>query len=237
MCNSAIPDLALKKAIQEIVDQHWRAYGLALLLSELGKSLGAQQTRYRETLGGQKLAVFIASHLSDEIQIFRLCLKKASVWVAPKCAKLSADASASFKPVGHRPQFNLPRFDNSVWLAFRRPVKPHYIRYIRLEPAVKFRDVPACSSAEDDEFIITESDISAKDDVAQIGAHILNWAHTHGINVERLKKPRSAPTLKPTIANTEESVFSLMVTALSDAELAKLSLPLDIVVKLLKARV
>ncbi|HEY4370990.1 MAG TPA: hypothetical protein VGN52_03550 [Burkholderiales bacterium] len=223
---------ALKTHIKTKVDESW-ASGRVLLLAELGKSIKDGAPELTQALQGRKLSDFIASQMQAIVKIARPSSTSKAVGIVPVNAVVGDNIGQFFssrsEPI---------RFQKAIWMAFSKEIAPGTKRLVTFDPSLTYIDVPANEESAGSE--ITSALIPPVGDPkhirdAKIGENIRQWATGVGIGLEKIVQKGVGMLSQP--SDNSRSVFSALMATLSHDEQRRLSLPLDIVEKLLKSRV
>jgi hypothetical protein len=227
----------VKSDILEHVDANWKQSGRPLLLSKLGSLLGAKRLEI-EAMTGLKLKPFVTIHLRDDCQILENPNDANILGLVPKGVELTDDISFYFSrqaPTGGAP----PRYRPSFWAAFAKPMPPGLDRYIRMSD-LRFFDQPETAPAPQgmlrvERERVPPENIVQRDVAVQLA--ITDWLQENSIDRTSVLVPRSAQFLSAVGFDAgHTSLLELLVTALDDGDLKRFDLPMDVVAKLLRAR-
>jgi hypothetical protein len=226
-------DVALKKDIVEITQQHWEQTSRVLLLSTLGHTLTQRGYDLRSDLGHRKLEPFIQIELNDKITT-----------VVSPYDPLVRGVIPSGKQVDLRELFRKPEavkqrvnFDRRLWVAFSRPIAADRQRLICFEPDIVVDDVPADTPKPGGWYLVPEGLIVPPGAMAvtlrneQLQRGILKWLEDIRVDVAKAKaRPAESPLA------SGNSVLDILFTILDSKDLERISVPLDIIEKLLRRR-
>lgn len=235
MDNGAAPTCRLKEIIIKIVSDYWHNYKAGILLSTLGKCLSEEGIDLRETLGEQKLGRFIRTELGDQLRVVRNERNAAMITVTP--VEIGDAAAQSPSATAATVARTFPRFNSSVWLAFKRVLGENQIRCIALDPVVRFDDLPEGEPCTDGRLIITHDDIAQSGDVGAIATSITAWAEKNGVKLNQLTGAKSGGLTKKDKNTTAKNLLDLLQASLSPQDLGRITIPLDLVIKLSKVSV
>ena len=217
---SSLPLDPLDRQIVDCVRQHWDEEQTPLLLSTLG-ALGDIRERVKNE--GSSLAGYLRDRLAGQIRVIRHTDNPAVVAAVP------ADASANFdslleKARGRHAAADASRFAPALWAAFRRPLDDTKERYVSVKRPIRFIDVTQEERPEG-RIAVPREYISEAPGVYE---RIEKWIQEN--NIDR------APLLFEVKASEKglpaTDVLGRFLLALDPEELARVSIPLDIVKKL-----
>lgn len=237
--NSAVSETSLPKVIAYYVREHFKTEGTGLLLSQLGQTLTLQHAELKVQLGNKKLAEFLQKKMAGIVKVEVAPHDSKISIVLPAEIDLSGDLNRYFpKKRAAEPTIApvIPRYNRAVWAAFSQPATPHAKRYLTFEPVTNFidsEDMPSVSDAKlvEDEFLV--SAVLAVDPAQRarkIAENIDAWSKRHGIPQNLLLA--SSKNLQNQAIDEKQSLLDLLLSALSENELKRITLPLDIVTKL-----
>ena len=209
------------------------------MLSRLGAEIG-KNVNLQALLGIRKLLSVLRSEASDVVSLAQDPTNPL-IWVAFPATK-QIDLN-TFDALHSRPSERgtkaAPRFRRSVWAAFTKPFTDGKARVLTLRPVVRYSDVPPEELDElqekgsfqvDKELIVTaHDDQDVSHYTLSVSEQIRSWAAKHGIEVSALLFEPSASIRLPVSGS---SLFQLM-KIIDDRDKARISIPLDIVEKLM----
>ncbi|MFM0029708.1 hypothetical protein PQR70_26070 [Paraburkholderia madseniana] len=235
---------ALKKDVVELVTEHWQAHGKAYLLAGLGKALIARGFDLQATLAGRKLRAYISTELKDRLKVLSPRSNPLKVGAVPAGADLSGGVDILFtspsKPAesdGHVPSF-VPAF----WAAFTRPIPTGRIRTLSLAPKIQFQEVSEAAANSSGkktvspEFVVSPGSLSNGEYRTAVYSNIRRWLTDNDIELTAVLAGSSAAGSMAAEGRVASgSLLEQMMAVLTDEELRRVSLPLDIVARLAKA--
>lgn len=238
MANSQSSDIdSLKQRIVELTQKSWSEHNKALFLARLGKVLVQEGLDLRTLLRGEKLSPFIQRELKNEVRIVQSPKDPLIFAVVPQAASLTGDLLEYFAPPPTHDKSML--FDARLWAAFSKPLPPGKTRRITLAPSIHFSDVEPTSKMEEGEIEIPADAIvpigskpqHERNTILQKGIH--DWLKSKGINREAVRATDTS-----TLAwRHDNSILSLLIASLDHRELQRITIPLDVVAKLLKQKI
>jgi len=191
---------------------------------------------------GRKLTEIISKEFSDEIQIVRYSLSAQKIGLIPK-SKYELGKDDDYFKKQDKPLVRLkkpPHIPNVIWLAFSRPLAEGFARYISKEPKLSYRDIKVGAASKIAEIKINKDllVIDADSDKVKHDELVKNVDQWILENLSEVRKDVSAERVIPTLASLpvgKDSVLHRMLASLTTEDLARISLPMDIVEKLLKS--
>jgi len=215
----------LRNFILENTQAHFGKTGQALLLAAIGHIANAQGIKIRDELKGVKLSQFITDHLNDELDIVQSSTDRLVYGVVPK-GKLPADPalSTTLRP----PEFPLSDVNRALQAAFLRPVRHERTRYVLTQPTLSYVDVAAGQTPPQGGIALEGTFLPSAEQAANpvlLRSFIERFANAYQIEIGYVRNPRGP---------LADSLLSKIVECLTDDELARVSIPLDIVAKLMR---
>ncbi len=232
MTNTPVP--SLKEFVHQRVHEHWTDKSKPVLLARLGQAAIAAGINLRVALGDRKFADFINEELRGDIQVEPSTESPPHLQARP--VGLTNDAAAA-EDEGAKHETRLHR---ALWLAFSRPISPGYSRRLQLEPVVRFWDLqpPMTEVAgrlpiESRYIAPPEEALSPqrRDDVVM--ENIRRWMRDNALDISKFEAGTAHVAAIDPRRATRNPLLQFMA-ALDAGELRRVSLPLDIIAKLLK---
>lgn len=232
---------ALKKVIADYAIQNYETENTGLLLSRLGQTIAEQHPELRDALGSRKLAEFITEELDGSVQVLTSPENRIVKIVLPASVQVSGDVKQLFpqRDTAIHPM-GTPRYNRAFWAAFAQPLAVDRIRLVGFEPQVHFEDIEGAVPQETAkkivprEFIVDE--IIEPDPAKRsqrVVASIARWLHSNAIRAELVSaKASNELTSGKSVESQKESLLEILLTALGDADLKRIQMPLDVVAKL-----
>lgn len=228
--NATAPSLPpFKDFLIELVIDNWTRTGEGLLLARVGQIAAAKGYHFKEELGGLKLVDFIKNELSGFVEV-SASNTPPHLWVKPG-SELSSEVFTDPTETTVR---TAPRLNKALWLAFSRPVAEGKERRIQLEPSVRFWDLTPPLSEVAGRLPIAQGYIATLDVGSQDRDHLIlenirKWMHDNKLDIERYSQS-STQTLRATSTHP----LLALIAALDESEQKRVSIPLDIIAKLIK---
>ena len=230
---------SIDEKLLSIVRERWEQFNRATLISTVGAEL---RSAGLWPLSGPKVSLldYVRDNLSDEIRVEGRPGYPTVFGLFPRDANLGADIDRYFGP--GRSQ-NSPRYQRAFWAAFVKPIPDGYRRFIDIDRSI-FQDAPTAELPAGENFVeVLSADVkldpSADRDAAAL-EHIADWAHRNKIDLSRFFIRRKDSSYEPEDRRRQTadvSVLDKVLEALSERDLNRIQLPMDIVAKLRRHRV
>lgn len=229
----------LKKTIAEYVDECFDEVATGLLLSRLGQTLAKKHPELRQTLGTRKLAEFIEEEMAESVQVLTSPENGIVRIALPARVTVDGDVLQFFprRDTTAGSSAATPRYSRAFWAAFSQPLAAGQTRLVEFEPHVHFVDVegaaPASKKVVAREFIVdevTEPDLAMRG--KQIAANIARWLHANFVDVELVSAKVEGHVAGTRAAGSKGSLLEVLLSALGEADLKRIQMPLDVVAKL-----
>lgn len=225
----------LKVQIIQMVEDFWSDKERPLLFSRLGSANNADVSRKVKKLGFT-LGEFLSEEMSENILVGSHSEKSFLVGAFPKKIGsleqkkldrlLEENSSTSTSS-------NIPRFHKTYWAAFKVRLNDKERRYLSISDEPSFLDIdmgenPPEGTIEVERKFLTTPDTSSDHDIYN---KLIEWAKIYNIEVDKLilgyySKGKS----------NSESIMHSILEALDVTDLQRMSIPLDIVQKLLNKK-
>jgi hypothetical protein len=226
------------EAVRNLVQEHWTNTGRALRLSNLGGVLN-REFDLAEITKGAKLASFLRLSPPSGIQLLQ-SPTDGQVWAAAP-AEVGNDEETVrklFAPTermsfSNATEGEFPTIQREVWRAFAIPVAEGNKRFLDSKEVKVFEiqpgDTPPTNVTEiERQYIISNDQSSSAAAKIVIQNNISKWCSAHNISISSLVISRPE--------DQKSSALSAILDALSDEELSRITMPLDLAKKLLKIR-
>lgn len=235
---------ALKKDVVELVTEHWQTHQKAYLLSHLGKTLIGRGFDLQAVLAGRKLRAYISTELKDRLKVLSPRNNQLKVGAVPTDADLSGGIDILFAPPNKSAKGDdrIPSFVPAFWAAFTRPIPSGRVRTLSLAPKIQFQDVSEAAATNSgkktvgSEFVVLQGNLSNGEYSTAVYSSIKRWLTNNDIELAAVLS--ASPTSGGATAGgraDRSSLLEQMMAALTDEEMRRISLPLDIVARLAKA--
>jgi hypothetical protein len=230
--------------IPRAVGDYWERRGAPVLLSALGSFL-PEQSKFELRTIKKTLLTYIHEHLQSEVRTLLIPGKAHAVVPLSASSELSdAELVRRYyaQSVDRSPSVN-PRFFPEVWSALSRPLQDAR-RFLKLREGFRPQLVEIGPSEEPEEGLVEvlPADIAEKEEGtlsngALIADAIRRWADKNKVELSRLLIPtRDEPAPQPRRATQTGSLDALVASLnlLQPHELARISIPADVVLSLLQ---
>lgn len=230
----------LKRAICKLAEDNFNIAGKGLLLSQVGERLVYALPNFRKILGGRKLADFISKELAGSIHLLTSPENHIVKVILPGSVNIEGPIQ-QFLPEKDNQlnRTNTFRYSRAFWAAFTHPLSKGCYRVIKLNP-VNFEDVEGKPTSEQEKMVIPASLIvpgsSEMSTVArdkQILDNITKWFELSEISPEAVSiRHEKTQENSRTDGHKSQTVLEALLSSLSDSDLKRIQMPLDIVAKL-----
>jgi hypothetical protein len=228
---------AIKDAIDAFTQDGWKATKRAVLLTHVGthlRKLGLWP------LPGPKISLseFVRTHLAGRVRLEQAPANPLSWALFPADAELEEDKSSYFS-IMPRPQMEAlaaPTYLPFFWAAFAKPIPQGMNRYIVLATQL-FRDVASPDARPDGSFEVCPDDIppeNIENRAAEIVKRIKEWSNRCNVELRQFEDTSRPQKKKVTIP--ARSALDHLLDALTDKDLVRVQMPLDVVAKLRRYR-
>jgi hypothetical protein len=233
-----VTSASLKDKLVEIVSSYWKRLGTACLLSALGPILVRAGYNYRIILGEKKLSDFIRFECADALRIIPHPADPKVLAVIPKDVEVSAENTEYL----FSRRSEVPKFTRGAWSAFLVELKPKMKRFLNTQPPFEFTDIPEYGALPPDNYVEVDRtyirpSFEAYVPPAKTQEKLEEWAANKRIDLNIFKTERltkSEAIFAGETTRHSSRAIDVLLSSLSNDELARISLPLDIVKKLLE---
>jgi hypothetical protein len=222
---------ALVEEISRLSLQHWDKLKTPYLLSAMGPDLKYRGFDFQAIIKPLRLRQFIEYFLDDRLKVIADPNTPLKIGVVPNHVLEKKTPADLFKPTLNEARDGLYKLKPSIFSAFVSELPSDHKRYVDLKSNnYRYRDLPAAEIVGTDfveihrENIVSDfnSGTSKKDDLYQ---NFENW-------VAKNKLKKDDFIFEPGGVRQGHDLLSAMLQRLSDEELARVSIPLDIIKKL-----
>ena len=219
----------LDSRITDLVEQHWQEHQTPLLLSLLGSQDGGEIAR-RVKAHHTGLRAYLRHRLEDRVQVIQHSTNPTITGVVPASATLGTDEeiNASLEKTQHGSSEPVLRFHPAFWAAFRKPLGESNRRYMSVATPIRFQD----SSGENQSNGFVEVPRTYISDSAMDDDQTLQNAERWLADNE-LQKNIYLTNAKPDPDfDHPRNLLDRLLLSLEPKELNRISMPLDIILKL-----
>ena len=217
--------------ITDLVEQYWQEHKTPLLLSRLGSHGGGEISRLAKA-HSKGLGNYLRYQLADRVQVIKHSANPIITGVVPASATPDTDEEidALLQKTQHGSSANAPRFHPAFWAAFRKPLEESNRRHLSIDAPIRFQE----SSGEDppDGFLeVTGTYITDPGmDDEQTLRKAEQWLADNDLQKDiYLLDSKSKPS-----SDQPQNLLDRLLFSLENKELNRVSMPLDIVLKLRK---
>jgi len=229
----------LREAVPRVVTELFEKDRRVVLLSSVGQRLRREGIDFKSILGETGLATFIRQHLAGQVDLQSASGNPKIVAAYPSSVDLSQelDPTPAVTRRTSPSEHQLPtsrQFVREVWYAFSHALENDKLRFLILAPNLMCLDVPAGEAPHGAfevarDLILAPGTSSGHERNRKIFSNIELWAEQNGISLNLLTA-RSKPKIS-------RSALDVLLHSLSQAELVRISLPLDVIKSLRTKRV
>lgn len=222
------------QTLTDELDSYWKQNSKALTLAQVPAVLRRKGLVIAEILAGRKLKDAILQDSGGRFQIVQNP-EDQLVWGLVPSAAASDDETGFFRP-SKALQFRTAKFERAVWTAFVVDLPENHRRFMLLHPTPRFVDVsdkdgsPAGALEIDRSEIYTPTSPPEDPELRQknIADRINAWLDRHGVdrNLALVRKDNKA-------AGGTRLGRKLDISHLSERDLARISIPLDVALKII----
>ena len=219
----------LDSRIVDLVQKCWEEHRMPLLLSRLGGGDDGRIGRLAKQEAGS-LGAYLRHRLAARVRVIHHSANPTVAGAIPADAEIpeNADFDMLLDQTRGRAVEATPRYHPALWSAFRKPLDESSRRYMSVQPPPRFQD--ASSEDRPDGFAeITREYIVGLDvEEREVHQRIQDWLAANEFDSESfLLKSKATATHLPS-----DDLLGRLLLALEPDELKRISMPLDVVLKL-----
>lgn len=217
----------LNKRIIELVHDCWDDHHKPLLLSRLGNRDRGEIARLVRQ-HSSNLQSYLHSYLSDNVKVVQHSVRPELVGAVPSHAELSAkdDVDSALETTVNESTATATRYHPAFWAAFRIPLDESNNRYMSTRTPIRFHDAPGDRP---DGFIQIASNYVVGPDAeyADVQQKVQEW-----LAENKLQPTLYASMVKASGSEKSVDLLDRLLHALDPSDLERITMPLDIVLKL-----
>jgi hypothetical protein len=220
--------------VKELAEIEWGTSQSAVLLSRIPDLLKLRGIDIAAELNGRKLKEAIDNEGRGTVRL----VQEGLTWgVVPQESQASTEGSLFKNNSVDDINMPIPRFKRSVWAAFIKKLDENHRRFLVLSANIKFYDIAKGQTPPPQSKEIPLHSISSDITPASISSSIKRWSSEMMIPIDDLLESTS-----PITENSPDHdggigiCFSRAFDSLSNEELRRIFVPMDIVMKLLRLR-
>ena len=219
----------LNDRIVELVDQHWEEHEMPLLLSRLGGHDRGEIARLARQRANS-LGAYLRQELADRVRLIQHSERPVLIGVLPMDAKVEDDVDGWLESAQGKSAGGAPRYHPAFWAAFRKPLDEMKSRYISVSPPIRFQDTFPEDRPEGFVEIAPEYIADSEMDASAVLENAQDWLEDNELQTTAFLA--SSPSSSPSYSHQGGDLLERLARALDRNELKRVSLPLDIVMKL-----
>jgi hypothetical protein len=234
-----LADNKTETELVRLIQEYWATTGKPMLMSSAGVRL-RQLGLWPPPGPASSLLDFVQQNLSKQIRVEKWPQHPQIFGMFPAEAKLVGDIEKYFGSV--RPVSQPPRYLPAFWAAFAKPIPDGFKRFLDIDH-VAFEDVPAGKSPQAKNVVeVISTDVPPEDSEgrdATILTRLADWAHRNHVDLSRFNVAQRISRGDMGIGprqQAEGSLLDKLLDALSERDLVRIQIPMDIVSKLRKHR-
>ena len=217
----------LNNRIVDLVQDCWNEHHKPLLLSRLGNRDRGEIARLVRQYASN-LRSYLNNQLADNVQVVQHSTRRELVGAVPSHAKMGAndDVDSLLEKTLNESIATAPRYHPAFWAAFRLPLDESNNRYMSTRAPILFQDSPGDRP---DGFVqITSKYVAGPDS---------QYAEVQQMAEEWLADNKLQPTpylsgARPPRSEQSADLLDRLFHALDPSDLERITMPLDIVLKL-----
>lgn len=220
--------------IANLVSENWQNTNRALLLSRLGQALSKLGFNMKSRPGG--LRALLEHELVDTVRIIPSPDDALVYGAVPATANLPGEVSVLFQQSP-----GIPRYKAHVWGAFSKDLEAGKLRYLSARTVIDIdedEDFPNDHILVPESFLPHSSSEATKPDQAAIAQAIERWLTTNKLNRrDYIASSYASASSKDGLQSKPTTAWDILVGTLSERDLARINMPLDVVLRLQEKRV
>jgi len=231
----------LQAEIVKLVSDHWRRYGAPMLLAQLG-SMHDNQISMASRTYGFPLRRYIEAKLGDDVRIIRHSRNMPLIGVVPRIEEansISDPDEALEKMLSVERRETRPRYERDFWFAFQNQLAPAHRRFVIRGYPPRIIDLPETEKPPVDADEIGRQYILSIDqsvDREAVHAAINAWIDSVGAARENYVFQGQGSFGVGRASVHSKNLLIALFAALSDEQLRRINMPLDIASRLYRER-
>ena len=215
--------------IVDLVRKCWEKHRRPLLLSRLGGEGDGRIGRLAKQEAGS-LGAYLRRRLADQVRVIHHSAKPTVAGAIPADVEIPVhtDFDMLLDQTQGRAVEAAPRYHPALWSAFRKPLDESNGRYMSVQPPLRFQDVSPEDRPDGFAEITREYITGLEVEEKEVQQKIQDWLAANGLDSEPfLLKSKATVVRLPS-----DDLLSRLLLALESDELERISMPLDVVLKL-----
>ena len=219
----------LDSRIVDLVRECWEEHRMPLLLSRLGGGDDGRIGRLAKQEAGS-LGAYLRHQLAARVRVIYHSANPTVAGAIPADAEIpeNADFDMLLDQTRGRAVETAPRYHPAFWAAFRKLLDEPNRRYMNVQPPLRFQDTPSAHKSDGIVEITREYVVGPYAEAAEVRQRIQDWLEANGFDPESfLLKRKAIATHLPS-----DDLLGRLLLALEPDELKRISMPLDVALKL-----
>lgn len=215
--------------ITDLVERHWQEHQTPLLLSRLGNEDSGEIARLARAQDGG-LGNYVRHRLADRVRVIQHSVNPAITGIVPAsmAPEMVEEINALLEKTRRGSSAETPRFHPAFWAAFRKPLDESNRRYMSIEGPIRFQE--SSEESQPNGFLEVPrthiSDSAMDDDQTLQNAE--NWLTDNNLR----KDIYLINTESKSDSSHPRNLLDRLLFSLEPKELGRISMPLDIILKL-----
>ena len=222
----------LDSRIMDLVEQHWQDNQTPLLLSRLGSHGGGEIARQVKAQG-KGLGNYLRHRLTDRVRVIQHSGNPTITGVVPASDAPDTDEENDALLEKTRQGSSVataPRFHPAFWAAFRKPLDESNRRYMSVEAPIRFHE--SSEGSQPDGFLeVPKIYIATSDtDEDQTLQNAEKWIDDNSLR----KETYLVPAKSALHSGHPQNLLDRVLFSLEPKDLSRISMPLDVILRLRK---
>ena len=217
----------LNNRIIKLVQNCWDEHHKPLLLSRLGNRDHGEIARLVRQ-HSSNLRSFLHDQLADNVKVVQHSIRPELIGAVPSHAELDAadEVDSALEKIVNESIGTEARFHPAFWAAFRIPLDASNNRYMSTRTPIRFHDSPG---APPDGFVQIASNyvVGSDAEYADVQQKVQEW-----LDDNKLQPTLYLSTVRPPGSERSTDLLDRLLHALDPSELKRITMPLDVVLKL-----
>ena len=166
----------IDRQIVDLVQEHWKARGTPLLLSQLGSQIRREDAAVIKN-ESENLAAYLRDRLADRVEVIQSSQNSAVIAAIPANVRKDSNTDVDIMLLGTLRRLVFPRFHPAFWAAFVKEPAPQTRRYVSAGPPPRFQEFSGDTTPSDADAteVASEYIVGADDDIATVHSSIKRW--------------------------------------------------------------
>ena len=219
----------LDSRIVDLVRECWEKHRRPLLLSRLGNGDDGWIGRFAKQEAGS-LGAYLRHQLAAQVRVIHHSANPTVAGAIPADAEIPVhtDFDMLLDQTRGRAVEATPRYHPAIWAAFRKPLDESSGRYMSVQPPPRFQDASPEDRPDGFVEVTREYIVGLEVEERKVHQRIQDWLAANGLDSE----PFLAKNMVSVARLPSDDLLGRLLLALESDELERISMPLDIVLKL-----